>query len=177
MKLVTLALVAASSVAVFANGNMATANAEVGVKIVAPICIVNPDQSKLDFGTVTVSDPTLGITVVHLTDGTTGYKNCDPYSNTTIGGTAWFHIRKDHDLTWANVNVSVPPTVDLGSGVTVSTQTSPWEQCSTLNGQPTFLSNTTYDDLRHFWVGGTLTAPANTFGTFSATMTVTANYQ
>jgi hypothetical protein len=40
------------------------------------------------------------------------------------------------------------------------------------------LSNTEVGvDLKHFYVGGTLTAPAGTYGIFSGTMTVTANYQ
>jgi hypothetical protein len=185
MKLITLALVATGSVALFANGgNQSTATAEVAVKIVAPICIVNPNQSKLDFGMVTVNDATQPIAIAWVPDmygsGTLGYTNCDPYADATSNGPssfAWFHIRKDHDLGWNNVNVTVPATVVLGTGVQVATKSSPWDFCYTLNGLPVFLSNTTGDDMKHFYVGGTLTAAANTFGTFSKTMTVTANYQ
>jgi len=177
--LITLALVAAAP-ALFANGNSATATATVGVKIVAPIALVNPDQSKLDFGMVTVSDPTLPIKVVFPggANAISSYENCDPYAGgANKGSQAWFHIRKDHDLGWGNVNIAVPPTVDLGGGVLVTTDSTVLQPCFTLNGQPVFLSNTSQDDMKHFWVGGTLDAPANTFGAFSGIMTVTASYQ
>ncbi len=183
MKFITLALVAASSVALFANGNSSSATAQVGVQIVAPISIVNPDQSKLDFGMVTVNDPSQPITIAWLPSptgaGTPTYANCDPYAgiaNNAPRGFAWFRIRKDHDLGWNNVSISVPKTVSLGKGVTVTTQATGLVPSSS-DGQPAYLSNTTDKDMSHFWVGGTLEADANTFGIYSATMTVTANYQ
>jgi hypothetical protein len=175
--LITLALAAAAP-ALFANGNTATASAEVGVKIFAPIAIVNPDQSKLDFGMVTVSDPGQPIKVTYPAGSpSASYENCDPYTGTSVGGQAWFHIRKDHDLGWGNVQILVPASVDLGGGVQVATDRQALQPCYTLNGQPVFLSNTTWDDMKHFYVGGTLTAPKDTYGTFSGLMTVTASYQ
>ncbi len=178
--LVTLALVAAST-ALFADGNTSTATATVGVKIVSPISIVNPDQSQLNFGWVTVDDPTQGISVAYPPAvngaGTATYTNCSVYPGHFPGGQAWFHLRKDHDLDWANVNVTVPAVVPLGPGVLVTTASTPWYACGTYLGLPILFSNTTGDDLRHFWVGGVLTADAGVFGNFSAVMTVVANYQ
>lgn len=180
--LITLALVAAST-ALVANGNSSQASAWVGVKIVSPILIGNPNQSKLNFGVVTVADAGQPIALKWEPDvngaGVMEYTNADPYANgaNPTKSFAWFHLRKDHDLAWSNVNIDVPATVDLGSGVMVATKSSPLGPCGTLYGFPPFLSNTTYDDIQHFFVGGTLTAPANTFGNFSGTLTVTASYQ
>jgi len=180
MKLVTLALVAAGSVALFANGNSSSATADVSVKIVAPILVSNVFGSNLDFGAVTVNDPTQPIAITYnpsvYGSGTPAFTNCDPYANNGANGPstfAWFHIRKDHNVDWSGVNIAVDPVVALGSGVQVATQNSQLSQCTALP----LLPGQTYDDTQHFYVGGTLSAPAGTFGTFHGTMNVTVSYQ
>lgn len=182
---ITLALVAAAPALFAAGGNQSTATADVAVKIVAPISLVNPNNSAINFGIVTVNDPTKPIEVqfVPTNEGgikTLKYTNSDPYADkegSKPSSFAWFHVRKDHNVDWSNVGFTVPGTVTLGTGVKVITAKSDLTQCTQLLGQPVFLSNTTYADLRHFYVGGTLQADANTFGEFKKTITVTAYYQ
>lgn len=179
MKYLPLVLAAASSATLFAAGNVSTATAEVGVKIISPVVIVNPDNSKLDFGTVTVLDDTQPIQVMHSPNGPKNYVNCEAYPGTNMGGLAWFHVRKDHELGWGNVNITVPATVNLGHPqVNVATERGALDPCYTYMGLPLLLNNTVPGvDLGHFYVGGTMTAGAGVYGAFSGIMTVTANYQ
>lgn len=179
MKYLPLVLAAASSAALFATGNVSTATAEVGVKIISPVVIVNPGNTKLDFGMVTVDNDTQPIQVTFSPNGAKSYTNCEAYPGSNLGSLAWFHVRKDHELGWGNVNITVPATVNLGNpDVNVATERGAMDPCFTYLGLPLLLNNTVLGvDLGHFYVGGTLTAGAGVYGAFSGTMTVTANYQ
>jgi len=180
MKLITLALAAAGSVALFANGNTSSATADVDVKIVVPILVSNVFGDPLNFGAVTVRDIAQPIDITYVPDvngyGTPSFSNCDPFPlNGQLGPStfAWFHIRKDHNIAWSGVNIAVDPVVSLGSGVQVATANSPRALCTALPLLPGMDGN----DANHFYVGGTLTAPAGTFGTFHGVMNCTVNYQ
>lgn len=167
--LLALALVAAPA---FADGNSDKTSATTKVNIYAPITIVK--GADLDFGAIVMSGFTGGS--VELSDATPAvYTDC-----AKLGGTAarnptlaWFHVRKDATLAYSR-EATVHTVADCTFDPVVFGAATPCVLAGTVDGKD--FSNKVGTNKEHFYVGGKLTIPADTFGEKTGTLEVTVAY-
>jgi hypothetical protein len=177
MKFIALALVAASSVVLLADGKTATATAPVAVQIVSPITLIS--NGIMQFGKVVVDDPTNPV-VITLTptdgDNFTAAKtivNGSDLKSSQAPTVPFFHARYDSTIGWPGLTVTTDPVVNLGKGVNLVPD---------LTAGLGFLHNCTIyplspgQDAKHFPLGGVLTADAGVFGAFNGQVSVTVAY-
>lgn len=155
-----------------ANPNTATASADCKVQIVAPIAISNVFDDKLDFGYIVVADPSkeLSINMNPENGNLDTPKNCAPKNNNRSTA-AWFHIAKDVEIGWNGVTITVPETVSLTHGATITTKKGSLNECNASIPGASMHTNE-----KHFYVGGTLNVPARTFGQLTGKLNVTVAY-
>jgi len=177
MKLVTLALVAASSFALFADGKSATATAPVAVQIISPITLTS--NGIMQFGKVVVDDMQNPV-VITLTPTSGDFftanktiKNGSDLSSSQAPTVPFFHARYDQSVGWGGLTVTTDPIVNLGAGVNLvpdlGTGLGFVRDCVIYPLQPG-------QEAKHFPLGGTLTADAGVLGTYTGQVSVTVAY-
>lgn len=176
-KLLSLALIAAASPVLFADGSSATATAPVAVQLISPITLIS--NGMMQFGKVVVDDLQQPVTVTLTpTDGDSFVAAKAITNGTALGSSQaptvpFFHARYDNTVGWAGLTVTTDANVNLGPGVNLVPD---------LASGLAFLHNCVIFPLhpsqaaQHFPLGGTLTADAGVLGSYSGLVSVTVAY-
>lgn len=177
MKLISLALVAASSATLFAGGASATATAPASVQIISPITLIS--NGVMEFGKVVVDDLSQPV-VVKLepthNDSFTANKtitNGTALSSSQAPTVPFFHARYDKTVGWGGLTVTTDPLVNLGAGVNLVPELG---LGFVKNGCVIFPPLDPSQEASHFPVGGTLTADPGVLGTYNGLVSVTVAY-
>lgn len=167
--LLALALVASPA---FADGNTSKADAKTKVSIYAPITIVSTQD--LDFGAIVMNDFSGG-SVTLDPSAAPDYQNCARLTGSKARGhqLAWFHVRKDANLTYTRTATAHTVADCTFSPVLFGTVYGCGWNGMVGGVDFTDKAGTTKE---HFFVGGKLTIPADTFGEKTGTVEVTVDY-
>lgn len=173
-KVLNLALLlAAPSLLVAQNSSSTMAKAK--VNIVAPICLAATQD--LDFGSIIMQSYAAGGSVTMVSNcgnGTAPVSNlqdfdkCAVFPGSTKPTAAYFHFQKDKRY---DVNIIIDKTVNLGDGVTLTTNNDlPVDSCGLIPALPG-------THAKHFSVAGKLDIPAKVFGHKTGVINVTVAYK
>lgn len=175
--LITLALVAASSSVLFADGSSATATAPVAVQLISPITLIS--NGIMQFGKVVVDDLNQPVAVTLTPTDGDSFTATKSIVNGSVAGSSqaptvpFFHARYDKTVGWAGLTVTTDANVALAPGVNLvpdlATGLTYLHNCVIFPLHPT-------QESQHFPLGGTLTADAGVLGSYTGLVSVTVAY-